>query len=813
MRAKTTLSTTTLLMLGVAVAGQNSATITGVVKDSTRQILAYAAVSLMNAGDSSMVKGALCDEAGLFTIEHLKAGDYFLNTFLVGYSNYSSGKFHIENDEKKDLGVFFLIKKSKDLKAAEIVVQKPFVEHFADKTVVNVENSIVSSGNSVYEVLERAPGVNIDQDGNISLRGKQGVNVMIDGKPVQMSADQLANYLRGMSASTVQKIELITNPSSKYDASGSAGIIDIKTKKGRMDGFNATVYSTYSQGKYEKFSEGFSFNLKHKRLNWFGNYDYGYRKGFYDLNLDRTFYSNGVPVTRYIQNNYVIFPFNSHTAKLGCDFYESPKTTIGFVTNVNSTTYNSIGSSTSKALDGSNELQYYYNTVSSSDNVRQNIAGNLNFLHSIDTLGKEIRADLDYAYYNDPIKQNFTNTYLDVNLDPYQPTSYVRSNVQANLQIFSGKIDYTHPFNSSLRLETGVKSSYVTADNDKHFYNTINGVEVIDTGKTNHFLYNENINAAYVSLNKDFKKIDIQIGLRGEQTIIHGNQVTNNIVFDRNYAQLFPTAFLLYKLNDNHTISFNYNKRIDRPNYESLNPFIIYVDPTFYKAGNPYLQPELSNTCELGYSYKQNISASVYFTRTNHNIGAVLLQDDINKITIQTEQNMDHVDYYGLNINASLKPFKWWNSFNNISIYNGTYIGEQQGQNFNRSNTVYSINSTNSFILPKDFSAELSFFYKTSEVYGLLSMNPMWYLNIGLKRAFMKNKLIVKAAYNDIFYSNVTSGSIQFSTINESFSRRNDTRIFTVSVSYIIGKGGASKSAKRQTGAEEEKKRAASTGS
>lgn len=787
---------------------QGSRSVSGVVKDSLGQPLSFVSVSLMNTIDSSLVKSDLSTEQGVFDIPVNKGGDYFLTVYFSGYKKYSSPHFSLTENESKTFNDIRLKASVKNLSEVEIVVQKPFVEHFADKTVVNVENSIVSSGSNVLEVLERSPGVSVDQDGNIALKGKQGVNVMIDGKPMQMSSEQLASYLKGMPAAMVEKIELITNPSSKYDASGTAGIIDIKTKKGRKDGFNASVYANYGQGVYEKISAGANFNFKKKKFNWFGNYDFVKKRDFYDLRLDRTFYTNGKPITSYSQHNFVMFPDIQHLAKLGCDVYASDKTTVGFVAGGTFNHFTSEGFSNSKTFDGENVLQNYFDTDNDSKEARDNAFANLNFKHTIDTAGQEIKADLDYVNYLNPISQNFRNTYRDPNGNSFLPPTSIRTNVDANLVIYSAKLDYVKLFSKTLKLEAGIKSSYVTADNDKVFYNTANGIETLDTGKTNHFLYEENINAAYADLSKDFKRLSLQLGLRGEQTMVNGNQVTSHIKFTRRYAQLFPSAFVLYKVTPKNNISVSYSRRISRPNYQSLNPFILYVDPTFYKQGNPYLEPELSDNIELSYIYDDNLSVMPYYSHSTRSISAVLLQDDVNKITVQTEQNMNFVDYYGLSVNFTLKPFKWWNSFWDLQLYNGSYTGVQQGEQYTRSNTVFSINTTNSFIFKKGFSAELSYFYKTRELYSVLDINPSSSLNVGIKKTFLNKKLVTKFSVTDLLFQNNTSGSVVFSSINEKFYRTRDTRVVNFSLTYIIGKGGSSASLRRQSGAEDEKKRA-----
>lgn len=787
---------------------QNFSRIEGMVKDSSKQPVPFAAISLHKIADSSLVKSVLCDEKGVFSMEKVKAGDYFITASTLGYQKAGSSAIHLAENENKKIKDLILKALTTQLKEIQVAAQKPFIEHRADKTIVNVENSIVSVGNSAYEVLERSPGVAIDQDGNVSLNGKQGVNVMMDGKPMQMSAEQLANYLKGLPSSSLEKIELITNPSSKYDASGLGGIIDIKTKKGRKDGFNTSIYANYGQGMYEKVSSGLSFNAKYKKLNWFGNFDFGKRKDFYDLHLDRTFYKNGLPDTRFNQRNFVMFPFNTGNAKLGVDFYATKNTTFGAIVSGNGNYYNSPGTSNASAYNAENALQYYYNTESYSKEKRERGTINLNFKHKIDTSGSEITADADFATFNSPVNQVFDSQYSDLNYQPLSPESSVRSDVQAHLNIYALKTDYTHPFNSKTKLEAGAKSSYVTADNNKTFFNTVSGTETLDADKTNHFIYKENINAAYTTLSREFGKFSAQLGLRAEQTVVHGNQITTHITFDKNYTQLFPSALFSYTLNDNHAFSANYSRRIERPNYQSLNPFIIIIDPTFYKQGNPNLDPELAHSFELGYTFKQFITFNTYYVYSLHQVGAVLLQNDELKITTQTDQNIAYSKYIGCNIDATLKLFKWWNCYISLNIYEDYYRGELQGQDYSRGNTVFTTNTTNSFILPKGFSAELSYFYKSREVFNVLDLNPMSSLNIGVKRSFFEKKLVAKIGANDIFYTGSTSGAVHFNTTNEAFLRQRDSRVVTLSLTYNIGKGGNSSSLKHKSGAEDETKRA-----
>jgi hypothetical protein len=786
-----------------ATSAKPQASIEGTLKDSTDHVIPFVSVSLVNGDDSSLVKGSITDENGFFRIEKLFPGKYILYLQAMNYKK-ETIIITLDSLEKKIVNQK-LSGFAGNLKEVEIISQKPLIEHLPDRVVINVENSIVSTGSSVFEILERSPGVHIDVEGNVSLKGKEGVAVWMDGKPLNITGDQLATYLKTMSSSVVEKIDLISNPSAKYDAEGTAGIIDIRTKKEKKNGINLSVYSTYTQGRYPKLINGLNFNSRTKKMNWFGSYDYSYRKEFYDLHLDRTFYSEGIPDTRYIQHNYVVYPYKTHTARIGTDYFLSSKSTIGLLLFGTSTRYESSGSSSSNAYNGENVLQYYYNTQSVSNEIRDNGSVNLNFKSSIDTTGGQVSADLDYATYNSPISQYIESFYTDPAGNQYQPPAYVNTDVKARLNIYSGKVDFSKTVAGS-KFEAGLKSSYVNADNDKVFYNTVNNIQTIDSGKTNHFLYDENINAAYLSIGREFKNFSFQLGLRTEQTIIHGDQVTNSTAFSQNYTQFFPNASLQYKPNDINDFTLGFNRRINRPSYQSLNPFIIYVDPTFWRAGNAYLQPEYSQSVEFGYSHGEILYVNAYYSHSLHNIGVVLLQDDVRKLTIQTEENMKFADYYGLNVTLQLKLLKIWNSNTTFSMYNGNYAGFQQGESYERGNTVFDIYSTNSLLLPANFSAELTLNYHTKEVYNIIDLESKFVCNLGIKKSLLEKRLTCKLSFNDIFHAYYAVGTIRFNYIDETFARMHDTRTVTISLTYVIGKGG--NQSRRQTGAEEEKQRA-----
>jgi outer membrane receptor protein involved in Fe transport len=770
--------------------------------------IADAVIQLLKAADSSLVKTEFSDDKGEFKFIDVKPNTYFVQTNVIGYSRFASSVFTFIESTK--LAPFNLTKSEVELKEVSVTIHKPYIEREHGKMILNVENGIVSAGNSAFAVIEKAPGVRIDNNDNISFKGKQGVAVWIDGKPTPMTGSDLANYLKGMASNAIEKIEFISNPSAKYDAAGSS-IINIKLKKDKNLGTNGSVSLAYGQGVYSKTNNGFTINHRDKKINVFASYNYAYRRGFNDLKLDRNFYNKDTFLGAYIQNNYLFIGYQNQIAKAGIDYFVNSKNTFGFVVNGVDNTFSPSGNNISQVYDNNNINTSRFETQNRSQDKWYNYSTNFNYKHTFDSTGTELTTDADYAQYANHTQQNFTTRYYDLNNVEYLNPYLLYGNINGSLNIYSIKSDLTKFLKNSLKIESGIKSSYVIADNNLAFYNKSSGVPVYDSTKSNHFIYQENINAAYINGSRDWKKISTQIGLRMEYTHVIGNQLVYNSKFDTNYVQLFPSAFIGYKLNGKNSLELNYSRRINRPSYDQLNPFKYYLDPTTYKAGNPYLQPETTHSFELSYIFNQKIYTTLGFGRTLNNIIEVIAPSPNQlKLTVQTNYNLAFVDVYTLNISAPIEVTKWWYTTNDISCYYAAYSGNVANTTINKAGNInFNINSVNSFSFSSTLSAELSGNYRAKEIYAFELAKPIWSVNAGLQKKLYNNKIILKLNISDILFTNNSRATTVFTGYVESYDVRRDTRVAVISFVYKFGNGLPSQ--RRKGGADDIKQRAGSS--
>jgi len=770
-----------------------------------------ASISLISNADSSVIKKSISGSDGKLILNAVAAGTYRLLTTCVGYAKNDYGPFTINNSQSSIIIPDIILRKNYNtLKDILVDNKKPLIEHQPGKTIVHVDGSIVHAGSSAYEILQSSPGVSIDQNDNISLHGKQAVVIMIDGKPSQLGGTDLANFLRGLSSNSIDKIELISNPDAKYEAAGSAGIINIKLKKNQAMGANATINLSYGQGVYAKTSEGITLNYRVKRLNIFGSYNYTFRKAYANPVLHREFLSEGKIQSAYQQNDYITIPFHTQLVKIGMDYQASPKTLIGWVFNGYSNHYQPKGDDFSDVLDSNANHQSSFRTTSLSDDKRYNYSVNGNLKHSFDTAGNELNVDIDYARYWNNTNQIFVTDYYKPDGSSLQPSYVLYGELPGDLHIYSIKADYALPLANDRKIELGMKSSYVIADNDIRFFDESNITPVYDSSKSNHFVYKENINAAYVNFSGKYKKITYELGLRAEQTNIKGNQLTLNQQFDTSYIQLFPNINLKYTLSDKHEFSFSASRRIDRPTYRQLDPFKFYIDPTTYISGNPYLRPQETYILELSHTFRQKFTTTIAYNITKDNITDVLYPSPTEEhVTIQSNTNLAKVEYYSILFSFPIQIAKWWNTSNDFSLYYGSYKGSLANTTLNNGNLTFEINSTNSFSLGKGFNAEFIFFYHAPEVYGFYHLHSQWQLTAGIQKNILKNKGSIKLNMADIFHTAVARGNTNFSDYYESFVTKKETCVASISFTYRLGKRTIDAARKRSGGAEQEKNRAA----
>lgn len=779
--------------------------------DESRTPVPAVTVSLLKQKDSSLIKVAVTETDGIANFENIKEGNYFLSASHTAYQNYFSSVITIDNKNSNIiLPDIILIHKTGELKEVTVQTQKPFIEKQMDKMVVNVENSIVSAGSTAMEVLEKSPGVVIDRNDNISLKGKQGVIVMINGKPSGISGSDLANYLRGMPSSSVSKIEIITNPSAKYDAAGSAGIINIIMKKDQRMGTNGTVSASYGQGFYPKAGVGATLNYRNKKLNLFGNYNFDYRDNYSHLTLYRKFIEEGKLQGVYDQDNFIEFLFRTNVYRAGLDYTLSPKTVMGVVVNGIANKFSSNGDTKTDVLDDKEQQISYNNNISRTLDTLKNYAVNVNFKHTFDSTGKELTVDLDYAKYHNRSGQHFITDFYNNDASVALPQNIIMGDVNGKLDIKSIKADYVNPLKKNAKLEAGIKNSWVTADNDIKYYDASTGTFIYDSGQSNHFIYKENINAGYINFGKEFKKISIQAGIRVEQTNVNGNQLSTGQQFDTSYTKIFPSAFINYTASQKNAFGISVSRRLDRPTYRQLNPFRFYINNSTFSEGNPYLQPQFTYSFELSHTYNQAITTTLSYSITKNNITNVLIPSTTqDKITIQTDRNLAEFDYYGLSVSAPVSITKWWSSINDLNVYYGLYKGDLANTVIRNGNVTFNINSTNSFIIgKKGYKAELSGFYNYREIYGYMDVKPFGLLSAGIQKSIFEKRGNIKLNITDIFHTNGNTAINSFRDYKENFTVKRDSRVVTLSFTYRFGNTHVAAARRMSGGAEEEKKRA-----
>jgi iron complex outermembrane receptor protein len=781
-----------------------TASVRGSVMSSQKGVES-ATVSLLKAKDSSIAKIAVSDKAGKYEMEKLYRGKYLLMVQAVGMEKKYSSAFELTAENPSyNAAPLELTMAASNLSDVTVNAKKAFIEQKAGKMVVNVDASPSSAGASALDILEKSPGVTIDRDGNISLKGKAGVMIMIDGKPTYLSSADLSNMLKSMSSSQLDQIEIMTNPPAKYDAAGNSGMINIKTKKQIIKGSNGSYTAGVTQGQYTRTNHSLNLNYRKDKFNVFGSYNFNYGEFYNNLEISRVFYeadkrtvnSTSDQKTRMHNTSF----YNSF--KAGIDYNFSKKTVAGIVVNGSLNNRKEDPQSVSYIRDATGAV--LSKLIASNDNKTNfsSLSFNMNLKHTIDSTGKEITSDLDYIRYtNDGTTLLSTNAYDAANL-PKGGSVLLRGEVPGTIDIVSGKVDYVHPFSKTLKLEAGVKSSLVKSDN-RIVYERNAGSGWTPDSRSNAFVYEENINAAYASLNKQWKKLNLQTGLRVENTISKG------IPGRKPYTNAFPNIGLSYEVNKKNSLSLSYSKRINRPNYNDLNPFTFFLDSLTFGQGNPMLLPEKTHNFEASHSLGRFLTTTINYTRTVDVITQLLKQNTADKKTYQTRDNFGRMQQIGIAVMANVPVKKWWNANMYVNAFENHYQGMYNTDPIDIRMVSVMMNMTNSFTIgKKGWTAEASGFYRTKGADGLLIANAMGGMNIGAGKLIMKKKGTVRLTVRDIFWTQRFSGYAKYSDVDVKLASRRDSRQVAVSFNYRFGKTNIAPARKRATGATDEEKRA-----
>lgn len=809
------------LLLGSFLAGraQPTGAVSGRITDNRQAALTGATVTLLKAADSSKVAVRPTDGDGRFTINRLQPGKYLLLATAIGYGQNYSPAFELTRDKPAVfLPTLILAATSADLQSVTVTATKLLVEQKIDRMVMNVDAAVTNTGANALEVLEKAPGVQVDKDGNISLKGRQGVTILIDGRPSYLSGPELANMLRGMQASQLDQVEIMTNPPARYDAAGNSGIINIRLKKNRLQGFNGNLSAGIGQGAYFKTNESLSLNYRNGKFNIFSSYSFGRNNNYTRLSIYRH-YKNEDGSSKAIFDQVAMMRRRneSNNLKIGMDYYLNSKTTIGFVLSGYYNPQSNLGDNTSNLRDPAGRVDSIVLSGNNSRELYRNGSINLNLRHLFDTTGRELTIDVDYILYANSNGQLFNNVvYTPDGQEKSQ--ELLRGDMPSDISIFSAKADYTHPLSKKTKLETGVKSSAATNDSKARYYNGTGSLHpevdwTVDYDKTNFFKYKENINAAYLSLNHQLsEQWGVQAGLRFENThyegLQYGNPQKKDSAFARTYNSWFPTVYLSYKPGKTHQFGINFGRRIDRPGYQNMNPFLFFIDKYTYGTGNPFLRPQYSNNIELTHIFKSMLTTTLNYSHTKDLFNEIFEQEELPNgekgyATIVRQGNIGKRQSAGISVNLQLKPAKWLTT-NVYTNYNYTkYTGMLYSEHIDVEAGNLFFNLNNQFRFGKGWGAEISGWARTKGPEGQIMLDPMGRLDAGVSKQVLKDKGSLKLNVRDLLYTQVAKGSMNFELTEAQFRNNRDSRVVNLTFTYRFGKPVKNNTGPRQRNVEE----------
>ncbi|MBK7735986.1 MAG: TonB-dependent receptor [Chitinophagaceae bacterium] len=793
----------------------NAQKISGSIKKDASEAAPSATIALLKNSDSTILKYAIVKKDGNFELINIAAGIYLLKVSHIGYKT-----LYVPVDfQSTDLLLKPIVLKKEETNLAGVTVSsaKPIIEVKADKTILNVEGTINATGNDGLELLRKSPGVMIDKDDNISLAGKNGVNVYIDGKPSPLSGADLTNYLKSLQSSQMESIEIITNPSAKYDAAGNAGIINIKLKKNKTFGTNGNFNAGFNQGFYPKFNAGLGLNHRNKNINVFGTYNYNNGKSRMQINSRKEQLD-----TLFVQNNVMNFKNNTHGFKVGADYFLNKKSTIGAVVNGNFSDMEFTTSGPMYFTEISSGTQVkVMNATNDNKMPRNDVNANLNYRFSAG--GKEFSIDADYGFYNIKSDQYQPNFYYDGTGTVETNRAIYNMVAPTNIDIATLKSDYEQDFKGG-KLGIGGKTSFVKTNNNFKSYNVFTTGNVLDTGKSNKFDYKENINALYVNYARQYKKgFMVQLGLRAENTNLTGTSNgyrwdTNSwekydTTFKRNYTGLFPSAAVTFNKNPMKQWTFSYSRRIDRPAYQDLNPFEFRLNEYSYMKGNTDLRPQYTNSFGVTNVYKYKLTTSFNYSHVKDIFARVPDTTDKTKGFL-TKKNLATQDIFALNISYPFQ-YKKYSFFATLNSNYAHYQADFGGGDRNIDLKVFALTyyMQNSFKFGKGWTGELSGLYISPSVWqGTIKSDAMGMVDVGLQKTILKNTGNIKLVVSDIFKTMKWGGKSDFAGVSSTFNGHGELTQVKLNFSYRFGNSQVKAARQRKSAIEDENKRTQQSG-
>ncbi len=806
MRKKLLTAILPLVLLSMKTMAQSPGKVTGKVTDSKNVPVIAATVSLLQATDSSLVKTDVSDSEGKFEISVAKSRQYLVSYSAVGLEKKYSALFNVAEGQTVEVPSASLNVAAAKMQGVTVVSKKPLIEVKADKTVFNVEASINATGSNALELLQKSPGVQVDNNDNIAMKGKTGVRVYVDGKMMQLDTKDLAAYLRSINSNDIEAIEMISNPSAKYDASGNAGIINIRLKKNKKFGTNGSVNLGFVQGITPKGNASVNLNYRDKKINVFGNV--GAYQGRYHNEL---YFKRVQKDSLYDQQTKMYNEDKNMNVKAGADFFLNSRHTLGVLatTNFSDNLWNSTGV-TDISYNPTGQYVKKLQAFNAVPGSRTNANFNLNYRYA-DTSGLEINFDGDYGLFRGRGRSYQPNYYYDKDgLSLYDVVN--RNYTPTDIDIYTAKLDIEQKLGKG-KIGYGAKTSFVTTKNTFDFFNDIAGTPVKILERSNSFKYTENVNAAYINYQRQLnEKWSLQAGLRAEQTNSEGlltradGVVQSDNKVKRSYIDFFPSAALTWSINQKHSLNLTYSRRIDRPTYQDLNPFENKLDELTYEKGNAFLRPQYTDNVELTHTFMGFLNTTVGYSYVKD--FTTQATDTTNNATFVQQKNLAQQQILSFNIGSPTPINKWWSGYANIwynyQMFKGT-IGENSVK---RNVPSYGAYLQQSFSLGKDYTTEVSGWFNGPSVWGgTWKTKPQGAVDIGLQKQFMQKRASLKLSFTDIFFTAPWKATNEFGGLSINGGGNWESRTFRLNFSWRFGSAQIKSSRDRKTGLESESKR------
>lgn len=739
--------------------------------------LEWADVSISNS-EGKIIDGSTSKQDGRFEI-NLKKGSYKIGITLLKFTDYEK-EFTIENDT--DLGTIILKESATNLKEVIIQPKKKIIEQKTDRLVYNLENNVTTVGGDALSAINTAPGV-VVQNNTINILGKGTSRVMIDGRMIELVGEELNNFLKSISAGDIKNIEIINNPPAKYDAEGTGGLINIIMKNGVRDSWKNSTTLSYDQNKYGIYTlrDNFFYNKNKFRFSASINAKTGYLNATEDLKM---YFPNGLSK----MNSVTKVKTENLSGKVALDYDLSERTTIGFqyLNDRNNPDFKS--DIRIEDYNTQNELDNVTLNNSFTDKGSKNQTYNAHLITKLDSLKRKLSFDVDYFNYDSKFDRNFVAnnftpemTFVDINQSG-------RNISNQDIDNWSFKADMEHPL-QAFNLSYGAKMSFTNSVSDVLYFNTISGTPELDENQSNRFKYTENNQAVYVNADKKLnEKWNFQMGLRLENTQTNGFSETLNQETENNYLKLFPTFYASYKKNENNTFSLNYGKRINRPRFDLLNPFRIYINSNSYSEGNPFLRPSFSDNFELSHSYKEVLRTSVFVNAITNGYGVLFTSNPETNTQIVTRENYFKNLNYGIGESYSASFADWWSSENSLYLLGAKteFIKDINATPSNSLQIDFSTNNT--FLLGKTTKLQIDFTYTTPFKSGLYKVGYASSFDIGFKQDLFNKTMQIAFLANDIFNTSYLKDFTSvINDVKQVYEQKESNRFVRLSVVYNFG--------------------------